>query len=206
MREAAERKIEALQSRLPKREGEVLVSFGRIDQIGQRAAKAFGAWVASAAMTAKKPSSEPVVHPAEADMAMNFFAELGAISELEKVPVEIARFQAETLRVFLGLDAPTTQRVQTLLDREFARLQTLGLTANFRPAEDFADFDARRDAAMIEVAARLRPLLPGNDPKLKLLPALLSLGGGFRPVPLPNGQGVIMMLPLLTPDLFERSE
>ena len=193
MREAAEKKIEALQNRLPKQEGEVLASFGRIEQIGQRAANFFGAMVASAATAAKKPRSESAPQdPAETEMIVNFFAELGAVSELEKEPVEIARFQVETLRVFLGLDAPTTQRVQTFLGREFARLQTLCLTANFRPAENFADFDARRDAAMIEVAARLRPLLPGNDQKLKLLPVLLS--------PAPN------TLALESHDLFERSE
>jgi hypothetical protein len=204
MREAAEKRIELLQRRLPTQRGEVLASFGRIDQMGQRAAKCVVAMAAAAAT--KKPRSESSPEdPAEVEMWTSFLADIGVISELEKEPGEIARFQVESLRVLLGLDAPTIQRVQAFLLREFSRLQTLSLTANFRPAEGFADFDARRDAAILEIAARLRPLLPGNDPKLALLPGVLSLGGGFRTEVKvgPDGHGTVdMRLPLFPANVF----
>jgi hypothetical protein len=175
MREVAEKKIEALERRLLAREGEVLKSHGRIDEMGQRAAKAIlrtlaGAW----------PNPNPFNMGPAGPLQLSFLRDTGAIALLEAEPVEIARFQAEALRGLLDLEEPASRQVHAFLTREFGRLQKLALTAQFRPTEDPSDFDRRRDAAIGEIAGRLRPLLRGGEEKLKMLPFVLSLGGGFR--------------------------
>jgi hypothetical protein len=128
-----------------------------------------------------------------------FFGQLGELRALENDPREIARFQAATLREVLGLDDATSGRVSAFLEAEFARLKAQQLTANFRPENEPGDWYRRRDAAMTELAARLRPLLPANHAQLPLLPGILSLGGGLRTeVKLnPDGHGTVnAMLPL----------
>ena len=99
----------------------------------------------------------------------------------------------------LGLDDATSGRVTAFLETEFARLKAQQLTANFRPENEPGDWYRRRDAAMTELAARLRPLLPANHAQLPLLPGILSLGGGLRTeIKLnPDGHGTVnAMLPL----------
>jgi hypothetical protein len=204
-REAAEAKIAELESRLPTRDGEVLTSFGRIEEMGRRAGKAvtFLARQAAAQTAAQKLGGAPV---ADLDLTKDeqaafaeFFGQLGELRALENDPREIARFQATTLREVLGLDDATSKRVSAFLETEFARLKAQRLTANFRPENEPGDWYRHRDAAMTELAARLRPLLPANHAQLPLLPGILSLGGGLRTeVKLnPDGHGTVnAMLPL----------
>jgi hypothetical protein len=204
-REAAEAKIAELESHLPTRDGEVLTSFGRIEEMGKRAGKAvtFLARQAAAQTAAQKPRGKPVTDldltKDEQAAFAEFFGQLGELRALENDPREIARFQAATLREVLGLDDATSGRVSAFLEAEFARLKAQQLTANFRPENEPGDWYRRRDAAMTELAARLRPLLPANHAQLPLLPGILSLGGGLRTeVKLnPDGHGTVnAMLPL----------
>jgi hypothetical protein len=204
-REAAEAKIAELESHLPTRGGEVLTSFGRIEEMGKRAGKAvtFLARQAAAQTAAQKPRGKPVTDldltKDEQAAFAEFFGQLGELRALENDPREIARFQAATLREVLGLDDATSGRVSAFLEAEFARLKAQQLTANFRPENEPGDWYRRRDAAMTELAARLRPLLPANHAQLPLLPGILSLGGGLRTeVKLnPDGHGTVnAMLPL----------
>jgi len=183
-REAAEAKIAELESRLPTSDGDVVASFGRIEQMGQRAGKAVMvlARQVAAQIAAKKPGGKPVTAMTADEEAgfAEFFAQLGELRAVENDPREIARFQAATLREVFGLDDATAGRVSAFLESEFARLKTQQLIANFRPGNEPGDWDRRRDAAMTELAARLRPVLPANHAQLPLLPGILSLGGGLR--------------------------
>jgi hypothetical protein len=196
-REAAEAKIAELESHLPTRDGEVLTSFGRIEEMGRRAGKAvtFIARQAAAQTAAKKPRGKPVpdLTKDEQSAFAEFFGQLGELRALENDPREIARFQATTLREVLDLDDATSGRVSAFLEAEFARLKAQQLTASFRPENEPGDWYRRRDAAMTELAARLRPLLPANHAQLPLLPGILSLGGGLRTeVKLnPDGHGTV---------------
>jgi hypothetical protein len=192
-REAAEAKIAELESHLPTRDGEVLTSFGRIEEMGRRAGKAvtFIAWQTAA----QKPGGKPVTDLTKDEQSAlaEFFGQLGELRALENDPREIARFQATTLREVLDLDDATSGRVSAFLEAEFARLKAQQLTASFRPENEPGDWYRRRDAAMTELAARLRPLLPANHAQLPLLPGILSLGGGLRTeVKLnPDGHGTV---------------
>jgi hypothetical protein len=183
----------------------VLTSFGRIEEMGKRAGKAvtFLARQAAAQTAAQKPRGKPVTDldltKDEQAAFAEFFGQLGELRALENDPREIARFQATTLREVLDLDDATSGRVSAFLEAEFARLKAQQLTANFRPENEPGDWYRRRDAAMTELAARLRPLLPANHAQLPLLPGILSLGGGLRTeVKLnPDGHGTVnAMLPL----------
>ena len=202
-RAAAEAKIAELESRLPTHDGEVLTSFGRIEEMGKRAGKAvtFLARQAAAQTAAQKPGGKPVtdLKKDEQSAFAEFLAQLGELRALENDPREIARFQATTLREVLGLDDATSGRVTAFLETEFARLKAQQLTASFRPENEPGDWYRRRDAAMTELAARLRPLLPANHAQLPLLPGILSLGGGLRTEVKvnPDGHGTVnAMLPL----------
>lgn len=207
-RATVEAKISELESRLPARDGEVLVSLGRIEQIGQRAGKAV--MILSQHAAAQRSAQKPVENrPKEAvakeqSAIEEFLGLLGELRNLESDPREIARFQAATLREVFGLDEATAARATTFLETEFARLKLQKLTANFRPESEPVDWDLRRDAAMTELAARLRPLIPPNHEQLQLLPGILSLGGGFRTqVSLkPDGHGSVQMTLPLFPSLF----
>jgi len=150
-REAAEAKIAELESRLPTRDGEVLTSFGRIEEMGRRAGKAvtFLARQAAAQTAAQKPRGKPVTDldltKDEQAAFAEFFGQLGELRALENDPREIARFQAATLREVLGLDDATSGRVSAFLEAEFARLKAQQLTANFRPENEPGDWYRRRD-------------------------------------------------------------
>ena len=202
-REAAEAKIAEIESRLPTRDGEVVSSFGRIEEMGQRAGKAVMTFArqAAAQTAAQKPGVEPVTDLTKDEKTAfaAFLCHLGELRAVENDPHEIARFQAATLREVLGLDDATSGRVTAFLEAEFARLKAQQLTANFRPENEPGDWYCRRDAAITELAARLRPLLPANHAQLPLLPGILSLGGGPRTEVKLNPSGidsVTMKLPL----------
>jgi len=202
-RAAAEAKIAELDSHLPTRGGEVLASFGRIEEMGKRAGKAVTIFArqAAAQTAAQKPGVKPVTDLTKDEQTAfaAFLCQLGELRAVENDPLEIARFQAATLREVLGLDDATNGRVTAFLETEFARLKAQQLTANFRPENEPGDWYRRRDAAMTELAARLRPLLPANHAQLPLLPGILSLGGGLRTeIKLnPDGHGTVnAMLPL----------
>ena len=202
-RAAAEAKIAELESHLPTRDGEVLASFGRIEEMGKRAGKAVTIFArqAAAQTAAQKPGVKPVTDLTKDEQTAfaAFLCQLGELRAVENDPLEIARFQAATLREVLGLDDATNGRVTAFLETEFARLKAQQLTANFRPENEPGDWYRRRDAAMTELAARLRPLLPANHAQLPLLPGILSLGGGLRTeIKLnPDGHGTVnAMLPL----------
>ncbi len=197
-REAAEAKIAELEKHLPASDGEVVVSFGRIEQMGQRAAKA----VTFLSREAAKPQrgATPTTPSIEEQAALSeFFGQQSEMRAMENEPREIARFLAATLRDVLGLDAAATQRATAFLETEFARITDQKLTATFRPENEPAEWDRRRDATMTDLAARLRPLLPAPHAQLPLLPGILSLGGGLRPEVTMKADGhgsVRMTLPL----------
>ncbi len=202
-REAAEAKIAEIESRLPTRDGEVVSSFGRIEEMGQRAGKAVTIFArqAAAQTAAQKPLLKPFTDLTKDEQTAfaAFMCQLGELRAMENDPLEIARFQAATLREVLGLDDATNGRVTAFLETEFARLKAQQLTASFRPENEPGDWYRRRDAAMTELAARLRPLLPANHAQLPLLPGILSLGGGLRTEVKvnPDGHGTVnAMLPL----------
>lgn len=207
-RAVAEAKIAALNNRLPTRDGEVVVSFGRIEQMGQRAGNAVIvlARQATAQTAAQKSGVTPVTDLTtnEQTAFLEFISQLGELRAVENDPREIARFHVSTLREVFGLDEATAERASAFLEPEFARLKAQGLTASFRPENGPGDWDRRRDAAMTEIADRLRPLLPANHAQLPLLPGILSLGGGLRTeVKLkPDGHGTINARLPLFPNLF----
>ena len=148
--------------------------------MGQRAGKAVMLFVRQTA--AQKSGGKPVTDLTanEKTVCAEFMGQLGELRAMENDPAEIARFHAATLREVLGLDDATAGRATAFLETEFARLKALQLTATFCPENEPADWYRRRDAAMTELAARLRPMLPANHAQLPLLPGILSLGGGLR--------------------------
>lgn len=127
------------------------------------------------------------------------FEQIPELRRMEDEPQDMARFQTAMLSEFYRLDAAAASRVTTLLETEFARLRELSLTALHRPASDPAEWDRRRDAAVTDLAKRVRPLLPANAAHLELLPGMLNLGAGPRTTIKVNTTGkdtVLMSFPL----------
>lgn len=199
MRTALEAKIAALEKRLPPGD-EVLVSFGRIDEMGRRAAKAVS-FLLTQTQPAPASGAKPLAESPEEVKSFftDFLGQIGELRALEDEPREIARFQSAALRDLFGLDDAAARGVGAILEGEFARLKAQGLHAGARPAQDAADWDRRRDAAITAAAARLQPVLPPNHALLPLAPGILSLGGGLRTEVKMNADGhgsVNMTLPL----------
>lgn len=183
-RQAAEQKAAELAQRLPVKEGDILVSFGRVEEMGQTSANLVALFTSDLGEKLKRQSSD-VSDEDVTKMEKLFSAHIQQVTELrrmEEQPEKVARYHAAVLRQVYGLDGATSQRVAAQVQAAFARLRTAELTAQHRPEAEPEAWDARRDGAIRAMAAELRPLLPANHPHLNLLPGLLSLSGGTRTV------------------------
>jgi hypothetical protein len=107
-------------------------------------------------------------------------AQIPELQRMEDDAGEISRYHAAALKEVFGLDAATANKAAKFLEAEFARLKSDGLTVSQRTEADKAAWEKRRDAAMNDLATRMKTMLPVNHPQLDLLPGLLSLGEGFR--------------------------
>lgn len=196
----AEAKSTELASKLPTKEGELTISLGRIEQMGQTTAKLvrlftgeIGKWWAAGKELTPDDEREAMV------LVEKHLVQMPELQRMEDEPREISRHHVAALKEIYGLDAATSERAAKFLEGEFARLKSEKLTVSQRTEADKTAWESRRDAAMTDLAARMRPLLPANHPQLNLLPGMLNLGEGFRTSIQvnPDGHGSMnMSLPL----------
>lgn len=197
---AAEAKAAELAAKLPTKEGDIIVSFGRVEQMGQASAKFVSLiYRLSGNNVAAGNDLAPQDEQQMTEASLKHVAQIPELQGMEDNAGEISRFHAATLKEVFGLDAASANKAATFLDAEFARLKSEGLTVSQRPEADKAAWEKRRDDAMNDLASRMKTMLPVNHPQLNLLPGLLSLGEGFRTSVQMNEDGhgkVIMGLPL----------
>jgi hypothetical protein len=208
---ALEAKAAELATMLQTKEGDIVVSFGRVEQMGQASAKFVGLMSSvfgKNSATGKALTPEDLTPEQQQQMmeaVQKHIAQIPELQAMEDNAGEISRFHAATLREVFGLNAASATKAARFLEAEFARLKSDGLTVSQRPEADKAAWEKRRDAAMTDLASRMKPMLPANHPQLHLLhllPGLLSLGEGFRTTVKMNEDGhgsMIMGLPLFPP-------
>ena len=200
---AAEAKAAELAAKLPTKEGDIIVSFGRVEQMGQASAKFVSLMyrlLGNNVATGKDLAPEDQQQMTEA--SLKHIAQIPELQGMEDNAGEISRYHAATLKEVFGLDAASANKAAKFLEAEFAGLKSDGLTVSQRPEADKAAWEKRRDAAMNDLASRMKTMLPANHPQLNLLPGLLSLGEGFRTtvVMKEDGHGSMnMTLPLFPP-------
>jgi hypothetical protein len=202
-RTTAETRVAKLARQLTAKDGEITVSFGRIEEMGQQGARL--ARFLAKSVEGKAPpvgASDPTYETEAKELFGKFVEQLPELSEMENRPSEIARYLASVLGEFYTLGDAPSHSLTPLLETEFKRLKALELNATHRPSSDPSEWDRRRDAAVTELAARVRTLLPADREHLDMLPGLLDLGRGLRSeVQInPDGRSVMLFkLPLLTP-------
>lgn len=199
-RAAMEAKAGDLAAMLPTKEDELVVSFGRIEQMGQKSAKLIGLFVGE---SGKKMMTGKHLSPEEQQQMMDalqkHLVQIPELQRMEDDAREISRYHASALKEIYGLDAAASKQAAAFLEAEFARMKSEGITFSQRTEADKAAWETRRDAAMKDVALRMQPMLPANHPSLDLLPGVLNLGEGMRTTVKMNGDGhgsVNMALPL----------
>jgi hypothetical protein len=176
LRLKAEAEIAKLEPLIPAHEGEILVSYGGLQEMARKTALAVRKMMP---LIEGQPAPKAPTTRDEDKIMSEFVPMLTDLKSVEDDPHEIAQFHAEMLRSALGLDDATTKNVAAFLEPEFDRLKSAGLTASFEPATDPEAWQQARDAAVTEIAGRLRTQLP-DHPWLDLLPGMLDISGGFR--------------------------
>ena len=197
---AAETKAAELAAILPTKEGDIVVSFGRVEQMGQASAKFVSLIYRLLGNNVDGDNDRaPEDQQQMTEASLKHLAQIPELQGMEDNAGEISRFHAATLKEVFGLDAASANKAAKFLEAEFARLKSDGLTVSQRPEADKPAWEKRRDDAMKDLASRMEAMLPANHPQLNLLPGLLSLGEGFRTTVQMNEDGhgnVIMGLPL----------
>ena len=199
-RETMEAKAAELAASLPTSEDELVVSLGRIEQMAHKSAKLIGLFFSESGR--KMARGENLSRPEQMEMMEALQKHCMQIPELQRMEDdarEISRYQASALKEIYNLDGATFRSVLSLLESEFTRLKLAGLTVSQRAETDKAAWETRRDAAMKDLAALIRPMLPADHPSLHLLPGVLNLGEGLRTTVTMKSDGhgsVNMALPL----------
>ena len=199
-RTAMEAKAAELAATLPTKEDDVLVSFGRIEQMGQKSAKLIGLF---ASENGKKMMTGKDLSPDEQqqmiDTLQKHLVQIPELQRMEDNAREMSNYLASALKEIYGLDAAASGKTVKFLEAEFTRLKAEGLTVSQRTEADKVSWETRRDAAMKDLASRMQPMLPADHPQINLLPGVLSLGEGMRTTVKMNGDGhgsMNMTLPL----------
>lgn len=178
---AAEAKAAELAAILPTKEGDIVVSFGRVEQMGQASAKFVSLIYRLLGNNVDGGNDRaPEDQQQMTEASLKHLAQIPELQGMEDNAGEISRFHAATLKEVFGLDAASANKAAKFLEAEFARLKSDGLTVSQRPEADKPAWEKRRDDAMKDLASRMEAMLPANHPQLNLLPGLLSLGEGFR--------------------------
>jgi RNA polymerase sigma factor (sigma-70 family) len=207
-RQKAESELAALRQKADQLQQEVLVSFGKSEDIARQVAAKIGPLVKLEAIKKelKKNPNDPRLSELARELAQNttdLMMLSAQIAMLEDDPVQYARFKSVLYGELLGLDVATRSRLEAILLPAFEKLRRDGLTLRNRPqdqdqAEDWA---RRRDEAeqliwqqverMPPPAAISHPLISKDDLDLALqftswraLDNMLPKLGKENPMPL----------------------
>lgn len=177
-RQKAESDLAAVRQQVDQIQEEVLVSFGKSEDLARQVAakiEPMARMEAAKAELKKNPKD-----PRFAELAKEFgksmpdLMALGSqIALLEDNPTQYARFNSTLYGEVLGLDTATRQRLEAILLPAFDRLQREGLTIRNRPQQEPKEWLQRRDEfeqslsrevqAVLPTAAKQHPLLTKGE-------------------------------------------
>ena len=168
-----EKSLAEVQAKLPEvGEGETVVSFGRIADMGRETAEAL---TAVTAMLAGQASGR-----SKADLQasfLKFVTWLPEIAGFEENPAEIACFQTAVLRELFKLDDARAAQMEGIIKQHFAALKATGLTAANSAQPTWRE---RRTTALTPLLWQLRPFMPQDFKSPDVLSQIVNAGAGLE--------------------------
>lgn len=196
-RKKAESELLAVRQQVDQIQEEVLVSFGKSEDLARQVAAKIEpmARLEAAKAELKKNPKDPRFEELakEFGKSMPDLMALGSqIALLEDNPTQYARFNSTLYGEVLGLDTPTRQRLEAILLPAFEQLQREGLSIRNRPQQKPEEWLRRRDEfeqslsrgvqAVLPAAAKQHPLLTkgqGEEEPPVLFTSEKAFGGMF---------------------------
>jgi hypothetical protein len=192
--EEAKTKLADGQSRLDQIQQEVVVKYGRTEEL----ARTFAAKLAEilpifSELETKKPVDAETREKVDraSKLAMELLPFMGQLRQIDEQPEQAARFVSTVLSEALKLPPETTSTLERIVEQGYTDLKRDGLTLSRRPVgEGVAEWTERRNAADKALTARVLTVLPENarnHPILRvagdeagiLLPPEAAMFGGF---------------------------
>ena len=195
---AVKKSVEETRAKIPPiEEGEVVVSFGRIADMGKEAGQAVRG---IAALMEGKGMGDGTTSLEQTQASfMKLVAWMPEIAGFEQQPEEMAEFQTSVFRELFALDEARTKQVKRVFAMHFAALRSSGLTAADSSQPNWKE---RRSAALVPLLWQLRPYLPEADKSSALVANVVNIGAGletktethFSPIPGKSSHTVSMTL------------
>ena len=168
-----EKSLAEVQNKLPiVGEGETVVSFGRISDMGREMAEAMRAVSALSTGQAADRSAEKL----NSDFA-KFVSWMPQIAGFEEDPAEIACFQTSLLREMFNLDDARAAQMEGIIKQHFAALKAAGLTAASSAQPTWKE---RRSAVLTPLLWQLRPFMPQDFKSPGMLSQIVNAGAGLE--------------------------
>lgn|GEM_PF-3625480 len=189
---AMRQRREELVAQIPCMGDEILMSFGRPEDMGEEIGEILGfPW----AMTGDVWDGGEVE-----GSFLKMVAWSAEIKTLEARPQEIAALHSGALATLFEFTPDEQARVGEMVEERFAEMVEGGLTAVSMPDDAVAlkEWKARRSMALAGLMHEIRPFVSGGDPGLvaRVLPAVLNVGVGMERRPAQAGSdGVTMGFP-----------
>jgi RNA polymerase sigma factor (sigma-70 family) len=205
-RQKDEVELATLRQKADQLQQEVLVSFGKSEDIARQVAGKIGPLVKLEAIKKelKKNPNDPQLAELAKELAQNttdLMMLSSQIAMLEDDPVQYARFKSVLYGELLGLDAATRSRLEAIFLPAFEKLRRDGLTIRNRPRDQAEEWARRRDEAeqliwrqvesLPPPAEISHPLISKDDMDLaiqftswKVLSSMLPNLGEGNPMPL----------------------
>ncbi|MDZ4286409.1 MAG: hypothetical protein U0984_00530 [Prosthecobacter sp.] len=175
-----QRQTNDLAARMPSTgEDEVIVSFGRIEDMGRETGAALHGLLRQ---NQQGQQDDPEQMQNAILQWMRMKGRVPEIRDFEKNPAEIARFQSRALQEALGLPAATEAAVQPVIRDTFAKMAAQGLTAGQKPETETEGWTEQRSQALQQLMLKLRPHVPDSDSPAapQALTIVLNLGAGLE--------------------------
>jgi hypothetical protein len=156
----------------PVEDGETVVSYGRIADMGKEAADAIRAVTMMLAGQVPDRSKDEM----QASF-MKFVAWMPEIAGFEENPAEIACFQTAVLGELFGLDETRAAQMEGIIKTHFTALKAGRLTAANAGEPNWRE---RRSAILTPLLWQLRPFIPADFKSPSVLGQIVNAGAGME--------------------------
>jgi hypothetical protein len=157
----------------PVDDGETVVSFGRIADMGAETAQAIRG------ITDLVGQRDGTLAEKERIQAsfMKLVAWMPEIAGFEEQPEEIASFQTAVFRDLFDLDETRSRQMESIIKQHFATLHAAGLHAANSAQPNWKE---RRAAALLPLLWQLRPFIPTDFKSPGVITQIVNIGAGME--------------------------
>jgi hypothetical protein len=171
---AAEKSLAEIQRKIPPvGEGEMVVSLGRITDMGKEAAQAIRGVSTLFERTGESETDKEQVQAS----FMKLVAWMPEIAGFEERPAEMACFQAAVFRELFKLDEPRARQLEATIETHFDAVQAAGLTAASSAQPNWRE---RRTAMLTPLLWQLRPFMPQDFKSPGIVTQIVNIGAGLE--------------------------